>query len=276
MTRIAKHLKRQWLGVVAVALVMGGGAAQVLAHGGDRESIHACVFAGGSETSPNVRIYENPNQACPADVSARNVDWAIQGPEGPAGPQGASGPQGPPGEGDGGGADGSASHLDLPANFDNATKKPNEATAIKLEKLDKPGNDAYAGSHDGPKKITTNAVNSVLLPVSRLEVPAGSYVIVAKARMHFSAVSPPFTQKITNLAECGLQSGDDSDRAAELIVNQPATAFRPAPFTMTTLHKFSVAGRIEVRCYAGEEGAYLTGLRVTAIQVNHVYDKKLP
>jgi hypothetical protein len=87
--KISKRLFYSF-GIIILAI---GSASLVLAHGGDKNLIHACVRNGIGL----VRIIE-PNQSCRNHETA--VDWGIIGPQGepgPQGPQGETGLQGPQG-----------------------------------------------------------------------------------------------------------------------------------------------------------------------------------
>ncbi|MFN8585478.1 MAG: hypothetical protein U0446_09195 [Dehalococcoidia bacterium] len=90
------RFRSQLIGVAAGAAVTAallGGVAVVSAHGGDTNSIHACV----NKTNGQVRVV-GASEDCKVPEYA--LDWRIAGPAGASGstgPQGASGPTGPQG-----------------------------------------------------------------------------------------------------------------------------------------------------------------------------------
>ncbi len=250
--RAAGHLRRQWIGVVALLLVVGGGS-QVLAHGGDTGAIHACVYPTADPKAPNVHINDNAVDACPRDSGGKEVDWAIQGP---------------------GSGDSADAEVEPPANFDRPTRALERKARDALRRKDRPGNDAFSIFRDAPLQIATGA--DALNPLTRLQVPGGSYVVVAKGSLNFGAPAESPGAPVTNAAECRLQAGDDFDRFGRSAFKQFFLAPGNAGFAMTVVHRFANPGQIELRCIANKGRASITQLKITAVQVNRISNKPAP
>ena len=81
-------------GALAATLVT---ATVVLAHGGDRTKIHACVTNNSVRITGDPTPFGDPNSQCLPGEEERPLDWSATGPPGPEGspgPQGRIGPQG--------------------------------------------------------------------------------------------------------------------------------------------------------------------------------------
>ena len=266
MSRFCRYLRAQWIGVLALVIVAGGGS-QVMAHGGDREALHACILTSGGA---NMRLLDDANASCPAGTSGYTVDWAIRGPQGPGGPQGQQGPPGPPGPP---GTPGSASSesesagaaVDAGASRPNAPSQRERAAAAKR---DTKGNDAFAlvqspYNANAPRLPTDQSKPRV----DRLVVPAGNYVIVATGRLTFLGVDDP----VGNAATCRLQAEADENKAFVRLDGVGTNEFQNGHFALTVPHRFKKPGAVELRCFAQPDNeVILMHMRLVATQVNRL------
>jgi hypothetical protein len=160
-----------------------------------------------------------------------------RGPRGPQGPQGPEGPRGPEGARGATGQTGPRG----PSNAFSAFRDPS---------------------------ITV----SVPTVVASLDVPAGSYVIIAKA--------VPFEGSATDTIQgtCTLAAGTDTD---EILfgLNTSSTVFFADPVTSTVVHTFASPGTITWTCakQAGTAANFAVADRkITAIQVETLSNTPLP
>ena len=238
-----RHLGKTLLlavALVAVGALSGGGL--VWARGSATE-ISACV-----EPRTGYLVY---GHSC----GGSTIVWSQEGPAGPAGPagpQGAAGPRGAAGKG-----------IEPPSpaeiQFRNHPPKglkavPGKPDLVRLAKL-KPslgggGVWAFSSFHDQDVAFPSlkDAFNSKL--VSHLDVPAGKYVVVAKA--------DGFTESYDDLGlvSCALVAGVDSD----------ASSFRgDSNVALTLVHAFAEPGRIAFRCSGFR--SVVRHMKITAIRV---------
>jgi hypothetical protein len=94
--------------------------------------------------------------------------------------------------------------------------------------------------------------------VLSVRVPAGSYVILAKAVLPTSGI----------VVECRVTAGNDFDRA-QLNGDGSGPLLGQQAFTLTVLHRSSSSFRARLRC-GGDQGPNLRDLKLTAIRVNNL------
>ena len=108
-------------------------------------------------------------------------------------------------------------------------------------------------------QLTTQA--NVLMPVAHLDLPAGSYVIVAK----LYAGVPVAQQGFLETVRCDLVAGTDFDRA--FYDHDARTAF--GVLSLNVVHQFASAGSVSLNCgHAFVNGSTtLNFIKITAIRV---------
>jgi hypothetical protein len=107
-----------------------------------------------------------------------------------------------------------------------------------------------------------------LVPVARLTVPAGRYVIIAKLW-----TAPP-QDGLNQHVRCDLVAGSDFDR---VVVNHDATiAF--VSLSLNVVHRFTVRSNIRLNCgIAFTSGTTSLGfIKITAISVNSLSNVPSP
>ncbi len=118
---------------------------------------------------------------------------------------------------------------------------------------------AYSTFNDGP--ITTDFNDRTVMT---LDLPAGSYVIIAKAWLDHGSGTDA-------LAECTLSAGADFDQArAGLDIN--TSVLDTATVAMTVLHEFDAPGSAVLECDELELNANLRvwDAKITAIEVTTI------
>ena len=236
--RTLSHLRRTLplaAALVAVGALSGGGL--VWARGTAAE-ISACV-----EPRTGYLVY---GRSC----GGASIAWSQ---EGPVGPQGPAGPQGAAGKGI---EPPSAAEIQLrnhpPKGLKAVPGKPNLARLAKLKpNLGSGGVWAFSSFHD--EFVPLASVKDGFTPklVSHLDVPAGKYVVVAKADGHTE------TYNELGFVLCSLVAGVDSDTSS---------FDGDGNLTLTVVHGFAEPGRIALRCTGF--GAALRYVKITAIRVD--------
>jgi hypothetical protein len=236
--RMSRRLRRTLplaAGLVAIGALSGGGL--VWAHGSATE-ISACV-----EPRTGYLVY---GRSC----GGANLTWSQEGPAGPAGPTGPKGAAGkgiePP----------SAAEIQLrthpPKGLRAAPGKPDLARLAKLKpSLGSGGVWAFSSWHD--QAVSLASLKDAFTPkvVSHLDVPAGKYVVVAKA----DGFSETYDE--LGFVACALVAGVDSD----------TSSFKgDSNLTLTVVHSFPQPGQIVLRCSGF--GAVLKDVKITAIRVD--------
>ena len=197
------------------------------------------------------------------------LSWNVEGPAGPPGPpgpQGAPGATGPPGKGlepKPASKDQLALRAATPKVL-HTPSKPKPGALQHLSKLELPDGEVQAWSvyHD-QAIFVPNALGTLLDPGSakavvaaHLDVPAGKYVVVAKAAVFRQAGNQ--SAEVSGV-RCTLLAGADFDDAA-------ATEWNT--LSLTVVHSFAKPGRIELRCSSwGLVPPVLEDVKVTAIRV---------
>jgi hypothetical protein len=227
--------------LVAVGALVGGGA--VWARGTASE-ISACV-----EPRTGYLVY---GRSC----GGASLTWNQQGPAGPqgqAGPQGAAGPKGDPGKGlEPPSAAEIKARKNPPKGLKAATGKPDLAKLAKLKpSLSTSGVWAFSSFHD--QEVAFASIKDGFNPktVSHLDVPAGKYVVVAKA----DGLSESYD--LLGFVFCDLVAGVDSDSSSTR---------GDSTLALTVVHAFSKPGRIALRCVGF--GSVLTHTKISAIRVD--------
>jgi hypothetical protein len=243
------------IGKVAALVVLGVliGAGAVWARGNTSE-ISACV-----EPRTNYLKFGN-------SCGGQQLTWNIQGPQGPAGPKG-----------DPGSAPAQASKAEVAAraNLPDLKKvvgKPNLA-ALAKQKIPTAGVIALSAWHDEAVEIPSllNALSNPSVPystvVAHLDVPAGKYVVVAKARalnLNTKLYLPDDTAGVL----CSLVAGADYDMGNATHWNM---------LSLTVVHVFSKAGRIDLNCTGATINPMALGaVKITAIRVGSLKNVYVP
>ena len=227
--------------LVFVGALSGGGL--VWARGTAAE-ISACV-----EPRTGYLVY---GRSC----GGASIAWSQEGPVGPQGPAGQQGATGPPGATGRGIEPPSAAVIKLrnqpPKGLKAVPGKPNLAQVAKLKpSLGAGGVWAFASFHD--QDIHFKSLETAFTPkgIAHLDVPAGKYVVFAKAYAH------SYGNVYQGWLVCSLVAGTDSDTSASIGTNSQA---------LTVVHAFAVPARIAFRC-AGIE-TLLRHVKITAIRVD--------
>jgi hypothetical protein len=245
--------------LVAVSLVVLGalvGGGMVWAHG-SASQITACV-----EPRTN---YLKLGDSC----GGQQLTWNTEGPAGPKGDAGPAGPKGDPGTGPERASKAEIAARTRPPEGLQRSGKPNLAALGKLKvpvNVLAQGVVALSAFHDEPVVIPSilNALGDSSLPwetaVAHLDVPAGKYVIVAKAR---ALNTNPNAYSVDETAGvlCYLVAGVDSDAGNATHWNMLA---------LTVVHGFSKPGRVQLNCTraTAQTVMELEAVKITAIRVN--------
>jgi hypothetical protein len=228
-------------GLVAVGALVGGGFVWA---SGNASEISACV-----EPRTGYLVY---GRSC----GGANLTWSQQGPagpEGPAGPQGAAGAKGDPGRGM---KPPSAAEIQVrkhpPKGLKAAPGKPNLAKLAKLKpSLGAGGVWAFSSFHD--QEIAFNSIKDGFTPqgVAHLDVPAGKYVVVAKADGWSESYDT------LGFVACYLVAGVDFDSSSTR---------GDSTLALTVVHSFAKPAQIALRCVG--YGSVLTHVKITAVRVD--------
>ena len=218
------------MATIAVFAAIGGGAyAAVQTIPGPDGVIKGCYQA----KKGSLRVVA-ANKRCLK--SEKTLKWSQTGPKGATGPQGPKGDTGAAGAAGAAGADG-AQGARGPSN-------------------------AYGGSIAGPVAITLATTPGQ--QVGHINVPAGKYVITAKAYLENQSTAA------STSASCSLVADGHVDNSLVKLesANGSTLAFRQA-VSMSMVHEFASAGQIDVRCGTG--GGITTNaeeISVWAVQVD--------
>lgn len=142
MSRYREFALEHFRQMLVLVLVLIGTATTAEADGSDTSVIHACV----NDITGVTRIV-GADSPCFAGAAEHAVHWSIAGPQGPQGAQGPQGPQGPQG-------------------------------AQGAEGPPGPSTDVF---HASVLEVALPEQGGQFLTVSHLDLPAGEYVILAKA-----------------------------------------------------------------------------------------------
>lgn len=128
---------------------------------------------------------------------------------------------------------------------------------------------SHAFSASKAASVNVTATSTV---VASLDLPAGSYVITAKARMfNGDAVNPV-------MGNCSLAAGSDSD-SIQFGIDTSSTLFIAHTEVSTVAHTFDAPGTINWTCNksGGAGTSFAAGdRRITAIQVESLTNTTLP
>ena len=258
------------MGVAAVLLLALG----ALAGGG-------VVWARGTASAINACVeprtgYLKLGTSC---GGGQQLTWNAEGPAGPKGDPGPAGPAGPAGpKGDPGKGPTRASKAEVVARttpLARLKRVTGRASAAKLGKLGASaiGTLALSAWHDEPVVIPSilNKLGNSSEPwettVAHLDVPAGKYVVVAKARA-LNTNPGLYTVDETAGVLCFLAAGADSDVGGATHWNM---------LSLTVVHVFPKPGRIELNCTRATvqsvmalENVKITAIRVTTLANGYV------
>jgi hypothetical protein len=252
------------LGLVAFGALAGGG---IVWARGSAEPINACV-------EPRTG-YLKLGGSC---GGGQQLTWNVEGPAGPKGDPGPAGPAGPAGpKGDPAKGPTRASKAEVVARTKPLARLKHvtgQASAARLGKLgvSTGGTLALSAWHDDPVVIPSilNKLGSSSpweTTVAHLDVPAGKYVVVAKAR---AMNTSPNTYSVDETAGvlCFLAAGADSDAGGATHWNM---------LSLTVVHVFPKPGRIELNCTRATvqsvmalENVKITAIRVTTLANGYV------
>lgn len=121
-----------------------------------------------------------------------------------------------------------------------------------------------------PTVPITDATNT---PIATLNVPAGSYVVNARAWMH---VSVPTDTVPANNVQCTLKAGSDSDFIQFDLF--PPKIGDDSQETSSLLHTFKTPGTITWQCYQSSPGVTVQAIdrKLQAVQVSSVSQTQIP
>jgi hypothetical protein len=169
----------------------------------------------------------------------------LRGPRGPRGFTGSRGPQGPAGAAGAAGAQGAQG----PAG----------------------PSDAFSGFKDGP--VTLNFTAAGKVSIARLDLAAGSYVVIGKAALNNEAGTG------NSDVECDLAATNgDFDRGRVALEDQNiAGSARAGIMTLTVVTTLAAAGSLNLNCVNNGGGSTTASfIKVTAIKVGTVSNKPAP
>jgi hypothetical protein len=246
--------------LVVLGTLVGGG---IVWARGNASQITACV-----EPRTN---YLKLGDSC----GGQQLTWNTEGPAGPkgdAGPAGPKGDQGPKGDPATGPDRASKAEVAARTRPTKGLRRAGKPNLVALGKLKVPVNVVTQGVvalstfHDEPVVIPSvlNALGDSSKPwetaVAHLDVPAGKYVIVAKAR---ALNTNPNAYSVDDTAGvlCYLVAGVDSDAGNATHWNMLA---------LTVVHSFSKPGRVQLNCTraTAQTVMELEAIKITAIRVN--------
>ena len=242
--RMRGHLRRTLplaAALVALGALSGGGI--VWARGAATE-IKACV-----EPRTGYLVY---GQSC----GGASIVWSQEGPAGPAGPAGPQGAPGPRGAVGKGLEPPSAAEIQLrkqpPKGLRAMPGKPDLVRLAKLKpSLGNGGVWAFSSFHD--QDVSLGSLKDAFTPkqVSHLDVPAGKYVVAAKA----DAYSEFYDD--LGFVSCSVVAGVDSDTSSTK---------GDSSLALTVVHTFTEPARIAFRCVG--LGSIVRHVKITAIRVD--------
>jgi hypothetical protein len=122
------------------------------------------------------------------------------------------------------------------------------------------GNDGYSVYDNGPIDIPTGYTTLLTLP----DLPAGSYLFIAKAWFHHGGASGE------QYGQCGLIAGTDNDLTVATLVS-PNDGI---PATWTVVHTFTdPTNSVELQCDDGGNDVSLNDAKITAIRLDAVSNR---
>lgn len=162
------------------------------------------------------------------------VDLGALGAVGPAGPSGPKGDKGDKGDGGAAGAPG------------------------------QDGADGVAGLPGPSDGFATSVASTGTIPlgtaaasVAHLDLPAGKYLITAKAGVNGGALF---------IALCTLTAGTDVDTAGDL-AGSAGFVGDPSMLNLAMAHEFATPGRVDLNCNGTPAGGWVQWIRLQAIRV---------
>jgi hypothetical protein len=222
--------------LAAVAAVAAGGVA--VAQGGGAGTINGCVGDRG--------VLRVVGAASDCTVGESPIAWNQQGPKGETGPPGVST---------------DVVKLDELQSGDGApgSKRltPKEKKVLPKSTLVTPKTSGAAHSvfRDTDVVIPGLTVLEPPVEVAKLILPAGRWVIVAKAMM--------VGQTAGNVVGCTLVAGVDSDSGSD----------GPGTFTRTVVHRFKKPGRVLLQCWGSGR---VSGVKITGMSFGSLVNKPYP
>ena len=217
------------------ALAVGGAAGATLAVGQSDGVLNACY----NSSSGVLRVItpSAPRECQPSET-------AVQLGSGP-GPQGPPGPPGPSGSDEA--APQQVPARKLPPALTETLKPPK----LKPEKL----TEAFAVYDDDGTLFPGVNPKGTTKAVSQIKLPAGSWVVVAKANVW----------ELGGDVTCLLRAGDDFDRMI---------AWESGMIVGTVVHRFKKPNRAWLQCVdGGASNLGMTDIKITAIEVDKITNK---
>jgi hypothetical protein len=220
--------------LVALSALAGGGLVWAQ---GSASDLSACV-----EPRTGYLVY---GRACGGET----LTWSRQGPQGEAGP---AGPKGDPGAG--GSAPAPPVEIQVRTHPPKALHaSPGKPNLAKLASGSDGQVAAFSAFHDQDVALPeAKLFGSAPAGVAHLDVPAGRFVVVAKAD-----VLPSSWADVEGFALCDLVAGADYDSSS----GAPNTTL-----ALTVVHAYAKPGRIALRCLGLE--TVLQRIKITAIRVD--------
>jgi hypothetical protein len=118
--------------------------------------------------------------------------------------------------------------------------------------------DAFSGFNNGPVAINSSTLESI----GTLNVPAGSYVIVAKTWATDNSGS-------ATLIKCQLTAGGDTDTTrAQLETGAGSAEVQALAFNV--VHTFSAPGSVNLACASFVNKVSFSDIKITAIKVGNL------
>src|SRR5262245_5201254 len=242
------------IALFALTVAAAGGAAAAVGGGSE---IQGCVSRDGT-----IKLITAGNPSCEAVQTP--ISWNQQGPKGdPGTPAGASN-----------GARAFAA-VESRAPSAHLIRKPKPLAGRLIHKLSLPGaqqTDAYSTFRDGKVFVNdlfqgipspNNVVTLPPTPLARLALPAGRWVIVAKALGTPTVYLPELADVIGSLS-CSLVAGADYDIAF----------VHGGTLTSTVVHRFTAPGQVELRCNGLQTEA--SWVKITAVRVASLKNTPFP
>ncbi len=133
---------------------------------------------------------------------------------------------------------------------------------------------AFEAVGDAPVSLPTQAIaDPANTPIATLDLPAGSYVITAKAFMHNDV---PANTTAANNNTCTLQAGNDAD-SIQFDLFPPKIGDDSTEIS-TIVHTFKTRGTVTWRCNQSTPGTNVMAInrKITAIGVSSISQTQLP
>jgi len=120
---------------------------------------------------------------------------------------------------------------------------------------------AFSGFHDAPISLPSS-----LGTIASLRIPAGSYVIFAKATLWNG-------QNIDDTLTCKLVAGGDFDESITVLTGNTVPYADYAATSLNVVHHFNRPGRIRLQCTGGNVTTTASWIKITAIRVGSLSNR---